>query len=442
MINRLLVLISSLYLAFMPVLTYAAGGEDWQLRRIQKAYQDEIAETRARVQAELTKTTIKNGSTITKTAIVETIPTATKVGGSMLKRVTAVAKTPGIQMVGVLAVTELIEAIGWVMEDGSYVKYKIENDPDNSQYVYYTNPALGTAKTPSQVCNLYPKQPYGQVKYESGYGEFGRCNAPSFGNYWQIERKPDPDYDPNKQKKKKIDLTADLLGAAMLGAGYHDPVDSTIDAGVNTGKWTSVPEAYSPDPSGVGNERYKEIETKADNASSTKDNQPSSLNDPKYKNDLSTNDAANDRSWTSDGTKGNSESSTSTDPETGNTTTTGSFQLPAFCDWASIVCDWYKDWKKTDEWVKDEPELKDEELQIDDEDLTAYERKDYIKFGETCPFSAQAYSIPMGFVGSLDFEADATIFCTYGQQARPFIIGLGYVGSLIYLLYALRDGNA
>ncbi len=47
----------------------------------------------------------------------------------------------------------------------------------------------------------------------------------------------------------------------------------------------------------------------------------------------------------------------------------------------------------------------------------------------------------MGVLGSITFTKDLTFICSYGADARPYIIALGYFGALIYLLYGLRSRN-
>lgn len=118
------------------------------------------------------------------------------------------------------------------------------------------------------------------------------------------------------------------------------------------------------------------------------------------------------------------------DPETGGK----SFSLPAFCSWAVSVCEFIDSFK-------DEPTLEDQTLDIEENNPLAYERQNYVQFGQSCPFSPKQYVLPLG-IGSIEFEADASILCEYGSIARPFIIGLGHLGCLIYLLYALRSGSA
>lgn len=338
----------------------------------------------ARLKARLVKQINESGSSKTISAIVETKPTASKVGNAMMKRITS-AKGNVYGALGSYAVIELIEAIGWVMKDGSYVKLKYESDfeipSDLYDYEYrkldgvtyaplndvlkefeqsiaikqggsfyydsirltkvqYTDPRTVTVYYDKHFCesNCSPSSDY-------VYGDPWRTGQPAtfYGRYTGTPPEP-----------TEVPLTPALLGAAMLGAGYSDPVDPSKDSIVNTDQWTGVPEAYTPDDSGIGNELAEELENKADNAPQTPDGKESSLTDSKYSNDLSSNDNANDRSWQSgDGTEGSTDSTQTTDPETGTTSNTGTFKLPAFCDWAMTMCQWYDDWTSSDKVQKD-----------------------------------------------------------------------------------------
>ncbi|MDN5695181.1 MAG: hypothetical protein L0G61_00615 [Staphylococcus equorum] len=97
--------------------------------------------------------------------------------------------------------------------------------------------------------------------------------------------------------------------------------------------------------------------------------------------------------------------------------------------------------KDIKDWLTKEPELETGELEIKEETLPGYERKDYVQFTNTCPFSSEQVSLPMGVLGSITFTKDLTFICSYASDARPYIIGLGYLGALIYLLYGLRSRN-
>lgn len=323
----------------------------------------EMLREEKRLQVHLKKQINNLGSAKTIEAVVETKPTASKVGGAMFKRVMS---TAGGKMIGVAAVVELIEAIGWVMEDGTYVK-KIPENPctvDCTEYEYaWVNGNDGKYyETSFDAANAFlivlkRSNPdlvslgnqtiinINQVNYD-----VIRKNSSILSKYITSTRTKNPKYDPNnKPKEKTVPLTPPLLGAAMLGTGYVDPDPKFDNSRVNDDSWTAVPEAYTPDPSGVGNELADELEGKADRAPKTPDGKSAPIGDPKYKNPLDNNDNANDRQWDGEeGTEGESESTEKENPETGEKIQQGTFKLPKFCDWAMTVCDWYEGWKKTD----------------------------------------------------------------------------------------------
>lgn len=97
--------------------------------------------------------------------------------------------------------------------------------------------------------------------------------------------------------------------------------------------------------------------------------------------------------------------------------------------------------KNIKDWLTGEPVLENGQLEVKDEILPGYERKDYVQFINTCPFTSEEVSLPMGVLPPITFTKDLTFICSYGLDARPYIIGLGYLGALIYLLYGLRSRN-
>lgn len=321
----------------------------------------------ARLKARLVKQINESGSSKTITAIVETKPTPSKVGGAMLKRISHVAKTPGVQLIGVLAVTELLEGIGWVMKEGTYVKQIPKNQPfecsvDNLNFgdcntilsqEYKTTATLSSSQI-TQYTKLITDAPtrihtFGSTPVPCSPAKVGSCTSDSVIYATFYLRKA------NSTEYTDVPLTAPTLGAIMLGSGYVDPAgDTSAENTVNDGDWTSVPEAYTPDDSGIGNELAEELESKADNSPQTTDGKESSLTDSKYSNDLSSNDNANDRSWQSgDGTEATGDSTTTTDPETGNTSTTSTLKIPPFCEYAMTMCEWFGLWKESDQVQKD-----------------------------------------------------------------------------------------
>ncbi|WP_347473211.1 virulence factor TspB C-terminal domain-related protein [Acinetobacter thermotolerans] len=379
MIHRINVFLLSLIVALAPIYASAITTKDqqkWQLQQLKR-----LAESITglpsdgngkRLAAQLAKETTVSGTKKTTYAIVETKPTATKVGTSMMKRLYSSA---GGRLIGVAAVVELIEAIGWVMEDGKYVKKFVEEQegcPTCEKVWRVPTRPTQYAETAVQACTIYASS----LNYNGSTFTFYElrdvqlesvtCNSRSnlypdlrnWDNNTMIYKVDNPNYDPEaRQNEKTVPLTPALLGAAMLGKGYSDPDPNFDNSRVNTDDWTGVEDAYRPDDTGIGNELYEGLEDKADRAPKTTDGKPSQIGDPRYQNPLDDSEDANDRAWDGegvgeDGSKGKTEN---TDPNTGEKTSEGTFQLPRFCDWAPIVCDWI-DWTQKDDELPDPDE--------------------------------------------------------------------------------------
>ena len=111
----------------LTTFTYAAtapnSGGGWPNKTITRVGLDDVIEATARQQA------IRNGSSVTLEAVVRETVNRQAVGKVLLSRLLA-----GGLLIG--ATQSLIEGIGWVMEDGVYVKYKDKNPELNSQFIY------------------------------------------------------------------------------------------------------------------------------------------------------------------------------------------------------------------------------------------------------------------------------------------------------------------
>lgn len=135
-------------------------------------------------------------------------------------------------------------------------------------------------------------------------------------------------------------------------------------------------------------------------------------------------------------TTGSTSTTTTTNPDgtTTTSTTTATSDFPAFCSWATVVCDFIK-------WMESDPPLEDSTLDIQDKTIDDYVYSDHVVFGKSCPFQTpETATIDLG-IGQMTFEKDLTFMCTFADSARPYVIGLGYLGSFLYLLIALRNRN-
>lgn len=169
------------------------------------------------------------------------------------------------------------------------------------------------------------------------------------------------------------------------------------------------------------------------------------------------------------------EGSTQVNPETGK----GTFKLPAFCEWASVMCAWYEkyqdDSKKTDEhrdlekdvwkqektareeekqhredektfwqkvtdffdWAQKEPEKEDTEVDILDQEKD--EPDTSIHFATECPAK---FPLTFNWNGqTLDFSFDFTIWCqAISTFVYPIVVALGSLHALYIVAGVRQDG--
>ena len=380
-------LLALLLIFFSCQFTFAADdGDFWLQRQIiegdgKNAYGKKIYGKAARAVSEdipLANGTGSRVEQLIKRSIAVDKPTPTKVGSSMLKRIYSPQA-----IVGTAAVTGLLAAIGWVMEDGVYVKYKKpepapncgpsgENCTELLQIWYFPNePSLGTFATAKAAAEYYFKNsrgynpPLKEVKnvkctLQVGYATCTADGINQGGNNVKLDtevtQKSNPKYEGEKPKEK-VKLTAALLGAAMLGSQYTDPDPNFDNDTVNTDVYTGVADTYEHDPSGVGNELADAMDDKLKNAKPTDDGKSSYIGDPKYDDKPLTDDRddSSDRGWDEKGDEATGGTEPEKDPETGEATGNQSITLkfPLFCSWVSKMCLWYDDWKASDKVYKD-----------------------------------------------------------------------------------------
>lgn len=287
-------------------------------------------------------------------------PTPTKVGSSMLKRIYSPQA-----IVGTAAVTGLLAAIGWVMEDGIYVK-KIPDDPDepDPDYQYKSSRTGNLYDTAAQLgkadfSKIFSSPWIYHTVWLNGNSVTVQGKNTSTGrlDQYKVGTRVPRIVPVEPPKTKTVPLTAALLGAAMLGSQYTDPDPKFDNDKVNTGDYIGVKDTYEHDPSGVGNELADAMDDKLKNAKPTDDGKSSYIGDPKYDDvPLSDDrDDSSDRGWDEKGDEATGSTEPTKDPETGQATggQSISLQFPLFCSWASKMCLWYDDWKASDKVYKD-----------------------------------------------------------------------------------------
>ena len=401
----------------------------------------------------------KNGNntpkTIRQTVIVEEIPKKSEVGGVALQRAKKFAAGGAVAIVGGAIVDSLINSVGWVMEDGTYVKYKdIDEDiaPPNKIWKWSGCGSVQSCinygyanKDPKAVCDVIGSTHPSNLqteKFTKTTENEGKCTYKNNPDIYQYLTLKDYQEDVEPPKPQKILITPEDVGGLLLG-DYDDPVDSSYDDHTNEWKIPELLSTYQPDPTDFQNQLSDELDRRAENADPTDDGKPAPFGDPRYPPLSDPDSNNNDRGWEEDNVDDvNGESTPNVDPETGEPTGGQSIKLqfPVFCEWAYTVCDWYDKWKKTDEWLKEEPQLENQQLEIQEENILDYQHENHVSFGQSCPFSPNTTVIDFG-ISSFSFQTDLTFICMWGNQARAYVITLGHLGALIFLLLGIRNGN-
>lgn len=426
-----------------------------------------------------------NTKTVTKTVVVEDVPSKSKAGSAGLKRLKAFAGGGVAGVLGGVALDALVEGVGWVMEDGTYVKYKTpETDEcrECTRYIYetsYNGTRIANALTPKEACdylktneifNDHFTDSYPSLVSTSNGVPIYQCNMPmkKGGIYTTVmHTKVNPVYDPNAQppQTQKITISSEHVGGLLVG-DYDDPVDEQYDVKDNIYKGP-LADLYQHDSSGVGNELAKEMDQKLQNAQPTSDGNPAPIGDPRYSDPPAEDADTNDRSWTSDSDQVDGESQPIIDPETGEPTGGQSIKLqfPVFCEWAFVVCDWYDDWKISDkklhehldqtqqhqqqtqqhqqeqksfwqkvedffDWTKNDETTNDTQIDIDEQEQQQIDTA--VDFGGQCPAPITSqlsfHGSPIEW-GITDFTPLCNVMTSY---IRPVVIAIsGFIAVLI-----------
>lgn len=479
------ILLNIFFCLFTIFSSYCFASDDWwterqiTIEKNQETHAKKVYGQSARIIREngfqTTPGASQTARDLVRRSIAVDIPTPTKVGTPMLQRIKHVAKAPGVGMVGTYAVMELIEAIGWVMEDGTYVK-KIPEEGEipncGANYYYKNNEAFAKYGNSSLVCALpqakaITQQYFDALKYDAEYSSCSYINNNAIECPWKF--KDDKTFSRtftfNKvthnnppPKEKTVPITPALLGAAMLGTGYKDPDPNFNNDTVNTGEDTGVKEIYEHDPSGVGDELANQMDEKLKNAKPTGDGKSSYVGDPKYDNkDLTEGDTSADRSWDNDAGEATGESKPQTDPDTGEETggQSISFKFPIFCEWASSMCKWYDDWKKSDQvhkdhmtkteehqdseksfwqtvkdwfdWTKEEPDQHDEDTEVEVNDLEIPDiDTSILKAAGQCPADF-SYPFPLPFGGTYTISYSYVTVCYWFSKLYYIVISVAWI---------------
>lgn len=339
--------------------------------------------------------------------------------------------------VGTAAFHGLMEGIGWVIDEGGKITTIPEDEissntanlPSHLQYVYYSSSlggygssvSLFTSKADSIGCTQFNQRtscstvnayfdPQGNYYFSTAYTYQGQTYSSDYN--WVLWKTENPNYNPSAPPPQNVEVTQQQLTEALKNAlQSNNPALAAAIA-------QAIKDAYTPEGkiATIGDEQANGLAVNAadtardavNKAANNTGSEPSSKGKPGYYSitDGDKTIEGNVYETTPTGTiTPQPDTGTGTEPGTGTGTGTGTstggatFELPPFCDWAGIVCD-FIEWYKT-EPEDDSPELPEHELEkkeIDKELLNVS--------GSSCPqdLTVNWTGLPFGITINESFE--------------------------------------
>lgn len=290
------------------------------------------------------------------------------------------AKGGAYTFVGSAALGALIKGIGWVMDEGGKITRQNQIDPLDPYYQYYYSIAasttsevnqysLPTSTTPTftdSQCqqaqhSLYPHFDYwsSTFKFDKTLHEHGACYSSTLSFTMRVNKIKNPNY----LESSPDPSTSPSVSDSQFQQAIQDQLTNAPNSDLSNQLAT---DAYTlQDSSGKATDSLAKADTTTginDAAKTLVDAAKSAI----------ANDANPQNAKLTSGSSGKAETETETKNEDGTTgepsKSSTNFELPAFCDWASAVCEWF-------DWTKETPDDVSETDQPDIDDQGIFTRK-------------------------------------------------------------------
>lgn len=341
---------------------------------------------------------------------------------------------------GGAAVQALVDGVGWVMDEGGKVTKKpsddqIPYDHPSSQYYYsFSSDQYKFSSLNSGATGLCQHMSSTQSRFTGAVSRIGPFSGSSYEVYctlkaggsdnYTLMRRTNPKYNPSAPKPENVEVTQQQLTEALKQAlDSNNPVLAAAIA-------EAIKSAYLYDGSegqdnstntiaiGTANDMNQAVDRAFDNPT------PNATSDkPSGYYKITDGEKTVEGYVTTPDTTGKTETETktetTTDPVTGNQTTTGtstgSLQLPAFCSWAAIVCDWIN-------WTKEEPNEPEQPKPVFEEINVPLTPFSIAKFNAQCPPDE---NLSLNLMGQeMSFVFPMKPFCDFFSGIKPFVIAL------------------
>ncbi|MGL3693796.1 hypothetical protein [Acinetobacter sp. LA-1] len=341
----------------------------------------------------------------------------------------------------------IVDGVGWIIDEGGKIKRPIQYSPNDEEYNKYTSQYKyrpinsqyngGYSYSLENACKSYLtflNGPSGKDTYVSSSGISCTYKNASSGNWsTNVGKYTNGDYNPSalpqttvvsEEEKERVlkellndpkyaDLANKMIGNTYtIGSDNPEPDPNIVNDIKDAQKGT----LKSDDPKGDGRTRTDpKIDTGTQGQADTTPKADPNPN-PNPNPDPGTTPTPNPNP----------------NPNNGSTTI---FELPPFCDYAAIVCDWI-------DWTKEKPEEEEpeEEEQINDKGI--FDREFDIKFDfeKNCP-PDYVFNFETKYIaGSYRFTFNwLCIF--FNGIGYPLVFLSHCLGAWIFYEIAVRRGN-
>lgn len=385
--NKLLVFVSCLYLVLAPTYTYATPPK-WVQDYIKTEQYNQQLKEKAKVTSSngnITSSVSNSGTSSSGTAVKTTAVLTKKASsGSVAAQIAkrygkAIGVSAAGAFLGSAALQLLIEGIGWAMGEGGKITkpnsdscnsdgstcthaqyiFKVDISTKSGVYNYKYFPDLisagvalclrNKASNNSWDCSSVTKFPnsINTVTIATDFGYVGK---------FLIDYKINPNFVDNSSNNQNV--TTEQISDAIKSYIDSNP-NSQIANDLNAAAYSH--DAANDDSSSLASENANAMQSSLNNAATSPSGTASNT---------STDKAGNPQNVTStvkSGAEATGEATT-TNPDGSTSDSSMSMQLPAFCDWASAVCEWF-------DWTKETPDDITETDQPDIDDQGIFTRK-------------------------------------------------------------------
>ncbi|WP_281964437.1 virulence factor TspB C-terminal domain-related protein [Acinetobacter johnsonii] len=337
----------------------------------------------------------------------------------------------------------IVDAAGWVIDEGGKVTKKPEENLAGEHHEYYYHNGFDGKKYAS-VSAAGSAFLDALKKLNSGFNDVTIIGYTfqtidryemkfSNGNKYDISRVKNPSYNPSVPKPANVEVT-EAEKEQVLKNLLNDPKYADLAAQMIGNTYSMGPDNAEPDPNVVNDLKNKQKDVlKSDNPKGD----GKTRTDPKI--DTGTQGQADTTPKPDTGTGTNPDTGTGTTPTPNpspNNGSTTNFELPAFCNYAAKLCDWL-DWTQEDKELEEAEKEEPEEL-----DLGTIDKNRFRANGQ-CPAPIQVNESVRSLGKSVDFDLtiEWTQICNVAEDTSPLVLLISTITGLLILVGGGRSSE-